>query len=64
MTGDTLLQQLREAVRTTGNVSRLIRESGIDRRTLYRMLSGKGNPRLSNIQRLANYLGISIGIIR
>ena len=60
MTGDTLLQQLREAVHASGNVSRLIRESGIDRRTLYRMMSGTGNPRLANIQRLASFLGLKI----
>ena len=55
-----VISQLKSAVYATGNVSKVIRGSGTDRRTLYRMLSSTGNPRLENIVKLADYLGFEV----
>jgi len=45
-----------------GGMSQLAEASGLNRESLYRMLSGKGNPELKSLDRLLHALGLKIAV--
>jgi probable addiction module antidote protein len=45
-----------------GGMSKLAEVSGLNRESLYRMLSGKGNPELKSLDRLLHALGLKISV--
>ena len=45
-----------------GGMSRLAEATGLNRESLYRMLSGKGNPELKSLDRLLHALGLKIAV--
>jgi probable addiction module antidote protein len=45
-----------------GGMSKLADASGLNRESLYRMLSGKGNPELKSLDRLLHALGLKISV--
>jgi len=45
-----------------GGMSKLAAVSGLNRESLYRMLSGKGNPELKSLDRLLHALGLKIAV--
>jgi len=45
-----------------GGMSKLAEASGLNRESLYRMLSGKGNPELKSLDRLLHALGLKIAV--
>ncbi len=45
-----------------GGMSKLAEASGLNRESLYRMLSGKGNPELKSLDRLLHALGLKISV--
>ena len=45
-----------------GGMSKLAAASGLNRESLYRMLSGKGNPELKSLDRLLHALGLKLAI--
>jgi len=45
-----------------GGMSKLAAASGLNRESLYRMLSGKGNPELKSLDRLLHALGLKIAV--
>ena len=45
-----------------GGMSKLAKTSGLNRESLYRMLSGKGNPELKSLDRLLHALGLKISV--
>lgn len=60
------LVALRNVAEARGGMSRFAREAGLNRENLYRVLSKKGNPRLSSLSQLLNAMGfrLSVGIKR
>lgn len=45
-----------------GGISKLAEATGLNRESLYRMLSGKGNPELRSLDRLLHALGLKIAV--
>ena len=45
-----------------GGMSKLAVASGLNRESLYRMLSGKGNPELKSLDKLLHALGLKIAV--
>jgi probable addiction module antidote protein len=45
-----------------GGMSQLAEATGLNRESLYRMLSGKGNPELKSLDRLLHALGLKISV--
>lgn len=45
-----------------GGISQLAAASGLNRESLYRMLSGKGNPELKSLDRLLHALGLKLAV--
>jgi len=45
-----------------GGMSKLAEASGLNRESLYRMLSGKGNPGLNSLDRVLHALGLKIAV--
>lgn len=45
-----------------GGMSRLAEATGLNRESLYRMLSGKGNPELKSLNRLLHALGLKMAV--
>jgi len=45
-----------------GGMAQLATQAGLNRESLYRMLSGKGNPALSSLDKLLQALGLSLAI--
>ena len=46
-----------------GGMSQLAEATGLNRESLYRMLSGKGNPELKSLDRLLHALGLKIAVL-
>ncbi|HEV2210020.1 MAG TPA: addiction module antidote protein [Verrucomicrobiae bacterium] len=57
---DVFLQGLRDVVEAHGGMSRAARLAGLNRESLYRQLSRRGNPRLSSIKSILSALGIKL----
>jgi probable addiction module antidote protein len=45
-----------------GGMSKLAEATGLNRESLYRMLSGKGNPELKSLDKLLHALGLKIAV--
>ena len=45
-----------------GSMSKLAEATGLNRESLYRMLSGKGNPELKSLDKLLHALGLKIAV--
>jgi len=45
-----------------GGISQLATATGLNRESLYRMLSGKGNPELKSLDRLLHALGLKLAV--
>ncbi len=52
---------LRDVAKAKG-ISHVAKEANLNRETMYRMLSEKGNPNLSSLNKLLNTLGLTLTI--
>jgi probable addiction module antidote protein len=52
---------LRDVAKAKG-ISNIAKETNLNRETMYRMLSEKGNPNLSSLNKLLNTLGLTLTI--
>jgi probable addiction module antidote protein len=52
---------LRDVAKARG-ISHIAKESNLNRETMYRMLSEKGNPNLSSLNKLLNTLGLTLTV--
>ncbi len=52
---------LRDVAKAKG-ISHIAKETNLNRETMYRMLSEKGNPNLSSLNKLLNTLGLTLTI--
>jgi probable addiction module antidote protein len=57
---EVFLQGLRKVAEAHGGVAALAGKAGLNRESLYRMLSDKGNPRLSSIAAILEGVGLSL----
>lgn len=61
---ETFTLALRDVVIALGGgVGRVARKSSLNRESLYRMLSEKGNPRLSSLNSIMHSLGLEMHVI-
>jgi probable addiction module antidote protein len=61
---DTFLLGLRDVVEAHGGVGQLAKVANLNRESLYRLLSKKGNPRLSSLSSILDALGIELQFTR
>ena len=54
---------LRDVVEAHGGVSQLAKAAKLNRESLYRLLSKKGNPRLSSLASILTQLGIELRFV-
>jgi len=61
---EVFLLCLRDVVEARGGISRLAKKTKLNRQNLYRILSKKGNPRISTLENILSGLGfcLSIGV--
>jgi len=57
---DVFLLGLRDVVEAQGGVGRAARSSKLNRESLYRLLSRRGNPRLSSLNAVLSALGLKV----
>lgn len=55
-----LLMALRQLAEAKGGLARVAMQAGMERESLYRTLSAKGNPRLSTLTAVLKALGMTI----
>ena len=57
---DVFLQGLRDVVEAQGGMARAARLAGLNRESLYRQLSRRGNPSLSSLNAVLTALGLKL----
>ena len=58
----TFLLMLRDVTEAQGGFSELAKKTNLNRQNLYRVLSGKGNPKISTLGSILNGLGFRFSI--
>src|ERR1035437_554039 len=59
---DVFLQALRDVVEAQGGMTRAARLAGLNRESLYRQLSRRGNPSLASLNAVLSALGLKLRI--
>jgi probable addiction module antidote protein len=57
-----LLIALRQLAEAQGGVAKVARKAGIERESLYRALSPRGNPRLSTLVAVTKAMGLTLSV--
>jgi probable addiction module antidote protein len=57
---DVFLLGLRDVVEAQGGIGRAAKSSRLNRESLYRLLSRRGNPRLSSLNAVLSSLGLKV----
>jgi probable addiction module antidote protein len=57
---DVFLLGLRDVVEAQGGIGRAAKSSNLNRESLYRLLSRRGNPRLSSLNAVLSSLGLKV----
>jgi len=57
---NVILESLKNVVEARGGTEFLSNESGINAKTLYQILSGRGNPSLTNLIKMSQGLGMKM----
>ncbi len=57
---DVFLLGLRDVVEAQGGIGRAAKSSKLNRESLYRLLSRRGNPRLSSLNAVLSSLGLKV----
>lgn len=57
-----LLQALRNVAEARGGIARIAEKTGLNRETLYRTLSKRGNPQLSSLTAILNATGLRLSV--
>jgi len=55
-----LLIALRQIAQARGGIAKVAKAAGVERESLYRTLSARGNPRLSTLTAVAKALGLKL----
>lgn len=59
-----LMHALRDVIDAQGGVTKLAEDTGLNRETLYRTLSRRGNPQLSTLTRILGARGLKLTVER
>jgi len=59
-----LILSLRQVIDALGGISVLAKETALNRKQLYRMLSQRGKPDFFTLTRILNYLGLHLSVER
>ena len=62
-TADYFMLALRDVAKAMG-FANAARESNLNRETMYRMLSEKGNPNLSSLTKLLDTFGLTLAVVK
>ena len=57
-----LLIALRQIAEARGGIAKVARSAGVERESLYRALSARGNPRLSTLSAVARAVGLRLTV--
>lgn len=57
-----LLQALRNVAEARGGIARIAERTGLNRESLYRTLSRRGNPQLSSLTAILNATGLRLSV--
>lgn len=57
-----LLIALRRVAEATGGVAKVAKAAGVERESLYRALSARGNPRLSTLSAVTRAMGLKLTV--
>lgn len=57
-----LLQALRNVAEARGGIARIAEKTGLNRESLYRTLSKRGNPQLSSLTAILNATGLRLSV--
>lgn len=57
-----LLQALRNVAEARGGIARIAERTGLNRESLYRTLSKRGNPQLSSLTAILNATGLRLSV--
>lgn len=57
-----LMMALRNVANAQGGLTRVAEQTGLNRETLYRTLSAKGNPRLGSLTAILHALGLRLSV--
>jgi probable addiction module antidote protein len=57
-----LLIALRRIAQARGGIARVAKEAGVERESLHRALSGRGNPRFSTLSAVAKAVGLRLTV--
>ena len=57
-----LLVALRRVAAARGGIAKVAKAAGVERESLYRALSGRGNPRLSTLVAVTKALGLKLTV--
>jgi len=57
-----LLSALRQIAEARGGMAKIAKKAGIERESLYRALSQRGNPRLSTLHAVTKAMGLSLTV--
>jgi len=57
-----LLIALRRIAEARGGISQVARRAGVERESLHRALSGRGNPRFSTLSAIAEAVGLRLTV--
>lgn len=60
---EAFLVALRDVAEAQQGIARLAATAGVNRENLYRMLSGRGNPRLNNLKAVLDAIGLQIEFV-
>jgi probable addiction module antidote protein len=58
---EVFMMALRDVAKAKG-ISQIAKETDLNRESMYRMLSEKGNPNLSSLHQILNSLGLTLAI--
>lgn len=57
-----LLIALRRVAEARGGIAQIARKAGVERESLHRALSGRGNPRFSTLSAVAKAVGLRVAV--
>ena len=57
------LTTLRRVAKAFGGISQVARQANLNETTIYRLLSGQGNPQLSSIMAILGALGLRLAVV-
>jgi probable addiction module antidote protein len=60
---EAFLVALRDVAEAQKGMTKLAASAGVNRENLYRMLSGRGNPRLDNLKAVLDAIGLQIEFV-